>query len=270
MSRVPADVDLLLHERELYRQGYRFLAGIDEAGRGPLAGPVVATCVIVDMQKVPCIEGVYDSKALTERQRFLLYERICSEFLAWGVGVVDNTEIDRINIYQAARKAMGEALYACHHPYDAVLVDAMPLALEKPVLSLVKGDQRSFLIAAASIVAKVYRDRLMDELHAQYPYYGWDKNRGYPTKQHREAIIRYGLSPFHRLSFDCYGKGNPDKCPPDKIHVDEFDREDQTPAREEDTSVRGKIGGSFHSERNGYAEKLPDSRFVSRSHDREE
>ncbi len=220
MSRIPADVDLLVHERELYAQGHRFLAGIDEAGRGPLAGPVVAACVIVDVERLPCIDGVYDSKALTERQRFLLYERICSEVLAWGVGVVDNTEIDRLNIYQAAKKAMVEAIKNCHHFYDAVLVDAMPLSLEKPVVSLVKGDQKSFLIAAASIVAKVYRDRLMDELHEKYPYYGWDRNRGYPTKQHREAIARYGLSPFHRQSFDCYGKDTPGRCQPDKTHAE--------------------------------------------------
>lgn len=220
MGRCPRDVDLFVHERDLQAKGYRYIAGIDEAGRGPLAGPVVAAAVIFDVGHLPYLPDVYDSKALTPRQRFVLFEKISECALAIGVGIVDNREIDRLNIYRATRVAMVQALQKAGHHYEAVLVDAMPLSLECPVFSIVKGDQRSFFIAAASIIAKVERDRIMDKLHEEYPYYGWNENRGYPTKKHREAIVQYGLSPYHRLSFDCYGQDNPGRCQPDRKHVD--------------------------------------------------
>ncbi|MCX7882490.1 MAG: ribonuclease HII [Brevinematales bacterium] len=234
MSPRPVGVDLFLYERELREKGHRFVVGIDEAGRGPLAGPVVAAAVIFDLEALPSLPGVYDSKALTPRQRFVLYEKIHECALAIGVGSVENTEIDRINIYRATQKAMLQALQQAKFPYDGVLIDAMPLSLSCPVFPLVKGDQRSFVIAAASIIAKVERDKIMDMLHEEYPVYGWKNNRGYPTKTHREAIVRYGLSPYHRRSFDCYGKSIQDKCPPDKTHAGSRDTVSQIPPGGED------------------------------------
>jgi len=201
MASCPRGVDLFSYERQLAKRGYRFVVGIDEAGRGPLAGPVVAGAVVFDLSCLPDIPGVYDSKALTACQRFFLYDRIKQGALAVGLGVVDSELIDQVNIYRATQLAMVQALEALSHPYEVVLVDAMPLSIEADVVSVVKGDQRSFVIAAASIIAKVERDRMMDRLHEEYPYYGWNKNRGYPTRQHREAIRQYGLSPYHRRSF---------------------------------------------------------------------
>jgi|YNPMSStandDraft_2_1061718.scaffolds.fasta_scaffold00176_7 ribonuclease HII len=203
--------DLLAYERELFHQGYRYIAGIDEAGRGPLAGPVVAACVLIDMEAFSPIEGVYDSKALTSRQRSLLYEKIC-ESVCWGVGIVSNETIDALNIYRATQEAMKQALANCSFTPDIVLTDAMPLSIPSEIKSIIKGDQKSYAIASASIIAKVTRDKIMDELHREYPHYGWNTNRGYPTEKHRAAIRQYGLSPYHRRSFDCYGQDNQDTC----------------------------------------------------------
>ena len=174
------------------------LAGIDEAGRGPLAGPLCAAAV-----KFP--EGyenpdIYDSKALSEKKREELFDVIRKDALWYEIAVIPVEEIDRLNIYRADQKAF-ETL-AEHSGADIILTDAMPLpGFKKPVIDLVKGDQKSISIAAASILAKVTRDRIMKEYDACYPEYGFAKNKGYGTKQHLEAIEKYGITPIHRRSF---------------------------------------------------------------------
>ncbi|MFP7169109.1 ribonuclease HII [Terribacillus sp. 7520-G] len=187
-------------ENDCYEQGKQYIAGIDEAGRGPLAGPVVAAAVI--LPKDAYIAGLNDSKQLSELKREALYDQIMDTCISYGVGIVDSRRIDEVNIYQAAKQAMLEAAAELKCQPDHVLVDAMPLA-ELPCTheSLIKGDQRSVSIAAASIIAKVTRDRLMKEADEQYPGYGFKENMGYGTKQHLEALQKQGITPLHRLSF---------------------------------------------------------------------
>lgn len=198
--KTPSKEALFVYEEELYSQGIEFVAGIDEAGRGPLAGPVVSACVVFPARFF--IEGVYDSKALSARRREELYGLILEGCLDYAVGVVDNLTIDRINIYQAAKLSMLQALESLTKVEPLhVLTDAMPLGDEVSHTAIVKGDQKSFTIAAASIIAKVTRDRMMDELHAECPGYGWDRNRGYPTAEHREAVKRLGFTKYHRRTF---------------------------------------------------------------------
>lgn len=196
----PSRETLFRYEEELYSRGVALVAGIDEAGRGPLAGPVVSACVVFPARFF--IEGVYDSKALSAKKRESLYELITSGCLAWAVGIIDNQTIDRINIYQAAKLSMLQALESLPGVTpEHVLTDAMPLGEHVPHTAIIKGDQKSFTVAAASIVAKVTRDRIMDELHREFPQYGWDHNRGYPTAEHREAVKRHGFTKYHRLTF---------------------------------------------------------------------
>ncbi len=191
---------MLRYERELAGKGCRTVAGIDEAGRGPLAGPVVSACVVFPPDFY--LEGVFDSKALTAKQRESFYALIVEHCLAYGLGIVDNQTIDRINIYQAAKLSMLQALENLPGMIpDHVLTDAMPLGETIPHTSIVKGDQKSFTVAAASIVAKVTRDRIMQELHHEFPLYGWDRNKGYPTLEHREAVKRHGFTKYHRRTF---------------------------------------------------------------------
>jgi len=187
-------------EQLLWQSGYRFIAGIDEAGRGPLAGPVVAAAVIFEPGKQ--IEGVRDSKQLSEKKREALYEVIVHECLAYGIGIVSPEEIDRINIRNATFKAMRKALGAMKQVPDFLLIDGeeLPDSLY-PQEAIVGGDDKSFTIAAASILAKVTRDRLMREYHLQYPQYHFDRHKGYGTELHREMIRQYGPSPIHRKSF---------------------------------------------------------------------
>jgi ribonuclease HII len=196
---IPAVEEILTFERSLWEKGFRCVAGIDEAGRGPLAGPVVSACVAFEPFCI--IEGVYDSKALTASKRERLYSQILDKAVCYAIGVVDHQTIDRINIFQASRLSMKKAFEALSQKPDFVLIDAVRLDLPVPSQSIIKGDQKSFSIAAASIVAKVYRDRLMEGLHQEYPDYGWNQNKGYPTKAHREAIHKYGYSPYHRRTF---------------------------------------------------------------------
>lgn len=183
-------------------------AGTDEAGRGPLAGPVVAACVVLpeDFDVI----GVDDSKKLSEKKREELFDKIQAKALAIGVGISDNITIDKINILQATKKAMKEAFLEAEtrlkektgQRIDVLLADAVTLEeLDVPQEAIIKGDAKSLSIAAASIIAKVTRDRIMLEYHRQYPWYGFDRNKGYGTKAHYQGIGAYGITPIHRKTF---------------------------------------------------------------------
>lgn len=187
-------------EREYWRSGTVSVAGVDEAGRGPLAGPVVAAAVIFPPEHF--IEGVRDSKLLTEDEREELYARIVAEASAYGIGIVQPEVIDQINILQATYRAMHEAIRSLSVEPSLLLVDGNRfLDMGIPFRTIVDGDALSFSIAAASIIAKVTRDRLMMAYDAQFPGYGFAQHKGYATPQHREAIRRLGLCEIHRRSF---------------------------------------------------------------------
>ncbi len=192
--------DRLFYEKDAYRKGFRAVAGIDEAGRGPLAGPVVAAAVILPPEAD--LEGVRDSKELTPSRREHLNDVILSRACAVGIGLVDCSEIDRINILEATFLAMREAVGGLRVPPDFLLIDG-PYSLPIPIpqQGIPKGDRLSLSIGAASIVAKVHRDRLMREYHFLYPVYGFDRHKGYGSKFHMEALRRYGPCPIHRLTF---------------------------------------------------------------------
>ncbi|MGN8645016.1 ribonuclease HII [Gracilibacillus sp. HCP3S3_G5_1] len=192
-------VKMSQHEKRLWNKGITYVAGVDEVGRGPLAGPVVAAAVILpsDFQLL----GLNDSKQVSKKKRELFYQYITKHAVDYAVGVVDALEIDEINILQASKKAMYLALKELNQ-VDYVLIDAVNLEKVKvPWDAIIKGDQKSISIAAASIVAKVTRDRMMEKLHKQYPSYAFDQNSGYGTKQHLNAISDHGLTPYHRRSF---------------------------------------------------------------------
>lgn len=176
-------------------------AGCDEAGRGCLSGPVVAAAVI--LPKTFQNELLNDSKKLNEKQRMALRPIIEKEAIAWAVGIVDNTEIDEINILNASFLAMHRALDQLKIKPEELLIDGNRFKPYQtiPHHCIIKGDGKYLSIAAASVLAKTYRDDIMDELHTQYPHYAWDKNKGYPTKAHRLGIEQYGSTPFHRMSF---------------------------------------------------------------------
>ncbi len=197
--KIPPVISILEYEKDLWQQGFQHIAGIDEAGRGPLAGPVVSGCVI--FRPYVALEGVYDSKALTPQKRSELYEIILNNCAGYGLGIVDNETIDQINILEATKLSMLKAVQSLKINPDFILIDAVSIKSNIPYKSIIKGDQKSFTIAAASIIAKVYRDRLMDNLHEEYPHYLWNKNKGYGTEEHRKAIHEHGLSPYHRKSF---------------------------------------------------------------------
>ena len=192
-------IDLLAFEKELYNEGINYIAGTDEAGRGPLAGPVVAAAVILPKNMI--ITGVNDSKQLTEKRRNELFDIINEKALAVGVAFIDNQKIDEINILEASRLAMMEAIKKLKIKPEYVLSDAMPMNIDVPVKPIIKGDALSESIAAASIIAKVSRDRYMDEMDKLYPEYGFKKHKGYPTKDHIEAIKKYGITDIHRKTF---------------------------------------------------------------------
>jgi ribonuclease HII len=191
---------LLRVERELWRNGLTRVAGVDEVGVGPLAGPVVAAAVIVppSMQ----LRGVDDSKLLTAALREELAAKIQASALAVGIGIVDVADIDRLNIYHAALEAMRRAVEALPVPPEHIVVDARQIPnVTVPQTPLIDGDARCYSVAAASIVAKVTRDRLMRELHELYPQYGFRENMGYGTPRHLAAVEEFGPSPVHRRSF---------------------------------------------------------------------
>lgn len=192
---------MMLNENHLHEQGYQWIAGLDEVGRGPLAGPVVAAAVILPPDHEILI-GVKDSKQLSLIQRERFAERIKEHALAYGIGVVDAVDIDRLNILQATKKAMTKAVNQLPINADYLLLDAMDINISIPQQSLIKGDQQSLSIAAASILAKVYRDQLMIEYHKKYPEYQWNKNMGYGTAAHLQALEDYGaVDGIHRQSF---------------------------------------------------------------------
>jgi ribonuclease HII len=188
------------YERAAWRSGLKQVAGVDEAGRGPLAGPVVAAAVILDRDRR--VKGVDDSKRLTPAQRERLFEQILERAPGLGIGIVDPQTIDRVNILEATRLAMYEALGKLTPRPDLVLIDALRLpALTLRQKPLIKGDRRSASIAAASIVAKVTRDRLMLEADARFPEYGFARHKGYPTREHLAALEKHGPCPIHRRTF---------------------------------------------------------------------
>ncbi len=176
------------------------IAGVDEVGRGPLAGPVVAAAVIFDRDVV--IEGINDSKKLTEKKREKLYPEILEKCLAYGIGVVDEKEIDKINILQATFKAMRMSVDQLQQKPHLLLIDGnKTFPYPSKTKAIVKGDSKSFSIAAASILAKVTRDEMMKKAALEYPHYAWEKNKGYGTKEHIEGLFKYGPSPLHRVTF---------------------------------------------------------------------
>ncbi len=193
-------MDLWAYEHQASRRGYHRIAGVDEAGRGPLAGPVVAAAVVLP----PGFSDphVTDSKKLTPARRDRLYRTIYSQAVTVGIGIVDAGEIDRINILQASLAAMAIAVANLSPPPDHLLIDGtFPIPVDLPQDAIPKGDSLSITIAAASIVAKVTRDRLMEIYHLHYPHFGFNRHKGYPTRDHREAIAAFGCSPIHRRTF---------------------------------------------------------------------
>ncbi len=191
--------DTYKNERELHKEGYKLIGGVDEVGRGPLVGPVVTACVILP-EKFN-LDGLTDSKKLTEKKRDYFFEEIKKQAISYGIGIVDEKRIDEINIYEATKEAMIKAINNCNIKPDYVLTDAMKLDIDIPVRPIIKGDLRSITISAASVLAKVTRDRIMYELDKKYPMYDFKNNVGYPTKKHLEAIEKYGIIDEHRRSY---------------------------------------------------------------------
>lgn len=192
-------IDLLEYEKELYQNGIELIAGVDEVGRGPLIGPVVAAAVI--LPKNYELVGLNDSKKLSEKKRDKFYDIILNDAIAVGVGIISPEVIDEVNIYEASKLAMIDAINSLSVKPEHVLIDAMPLELEMPSTSIIKGDAKSLSIAAASVIAKVTRDRMMYELDSKYPEYGFGSHKGYPTKKHIEALEKYGLIDGYRKTY---------------------------------------------------------------------
>jgi ribonuclease HII len=197
MKEIPPNLEI---EHLIWQENIRLIAGLDEAGRGPLAGPVAAGAVI--FAPYDYIEGVKDSKKLNANQRQEFFQLIIEKVITYGVGIVDNAEIDLINIRQATFKAMRKAIGSLSKNPEYLLIDGeeLPDKVYRQE-AVIEGDDRSFTIAAASILAKVTRDRLMLEFHQQYPQYGFDRHKGYGTEFHREMIRKHGPCPIHRRSF---------------------------------------------------------------------
>ena len=191
--------DLYSYEKELINKGITLIAGVDEVGRGPLVGPVVTAAVILPLNYK--LEGLTDSKKLTEKKRDKFYDIIMHDAISIGIGIKNADVIDKVNIYEATKLAMLEAINNLNIKPEHILIDAMPLDIDIPHTSIIKGDAKSLSIAAASVIAKVTRDRMMYELDKKYPMYNYKKNKGYPTKEHVEAINKYGLIPGYRLTY---------------------------------------------------------------------
>ena len=189
----------LAYENEAYQNGKKVIIGLDEAGRGPMAWPLVVAGVIFP-QGYYC-EDINDSKKLTEKKREALYDLIIENALAYQIEIIDVQEVDQLNVYQASKTGMLRAIEHISIKPDFALTDAMPLGNQINHLSIIKGDAKSLSIGAASILAKVTRDRMMKEYDKEYPEYGFAKHKGYPTKQHKEALKTYGVTPIHRRSF---------------------------------------------------------------------
>lgn len=191
--------NLYEYELDLIKQGYQLIGGIDEVGRGPLVGPVVAACVVLPLNyKLP---GLNDSKKLSEKKRELFYQIIKKDALGIGIGIIDEKIIDQVNIYEATKLAMKAAIKNNPIKIDYLLIDAMKLDADIPFQAIIKGDQKSLSIAAASVIAKVTRDQILIELDKKYPQYNFKNNKGYGTKKHLEALKEYGALKEHRVSF---------------------------------------------------------------------
>lgn len=202
MKREPCASDKLKIERELLSQGFETIAGVDEVGRGPLAGPVVCAAVVMPLKEIEIIQGVDDSKKLSPKKRELLAKLIRERALAYTVYEVNEKIIDEINILQATRLGMKNALESLKIVPDTVITDGnMTLDISFPQRSIVHGDALSYSIGAASIVAKVFRDALMEEYAKTYPAYGFERNKGYGTAEHIRAIKEHGICPIHRRTF---------------------------------------------------------------------
>lgn len=200
MNKNNLECDLLKYEKALYKNGVKLVAGVDEVGRGPLVGPVVAAAVILPVNYH--LEGLNDSKKLTEKKRERFYDILMQEAVAIGIGEASAKEIDEINIYQASKLAMMRALKNLKIKPEHVLVDAMPLKeIDIPSTSIIHGDALSLSIAAASVIAKVTRDRMMIELDKKYPEYGFAQHKGYPTKKHLEVLQKYGVLDNYRFTY---------------------------------------------------------------------
>lgn len=201
---------MLEYETELYKNGIELIAGVDEVGRGPLVGPVVTAAVI--LPKGYILEGLTDSKKLSEKKREKFYDILMNDAIAVSIGIKDNKIIDEVNIYEATKLAMYEAIDNLEIKPEHILIDAMKLEkLSIPSTSIIKGDAKSESIAAASVIAKVTRDRMMYELDKKFPEYGFAKHKGYPTKAHIENVKKYGILDNYRFTFkpisDLIGKG---------------------------------------------------------------
>ena len=191
---------MLAYEKELYAQGIHLIAGVDEVGRGPLAGPVVAAAVILPENcKIP---GLNDSKKIPKSKHYAIYQAVLDQVLSVGIGVKDNQVIDQVNIYEATKLAMLEAIQELDLRPQHLLIDAMKLDLPISQTSIIKGDANSLSIAAASIVAKVTRDQMMAAYDQEYPGYDFAQNAGYGTTKHLEGLEKYGVTPIHRRSFE--------------------------------------------------------------------
>lgn len=193
--------DLYKYEKELWNKNINYVGGVDEVGRGPLIGPVVACCCVLPHDFV--LEGLTDSKKLSEKRREKFAVYIKEHCIAYAYGVISPEKIDEVNIYEASKLAMMEAIKKVQQQVslEHVLIDAMPLQLEIGTTSIIKGDAKSITIAAASVLAKVYRDSMMIELDKNYPLYGFASHKGYPTKKHIEAINKYGLIDGYRKTY---------------------------------------------------------------------
>lgn len=191
----------LTYEYQLLAEGKRYIAGVDEVGRGPLAGPVVCAAVIMPLDDNDLILGVDDSKKVTEKNRRILSEAIKNKAIAYSICAVNEEVIDEINILNATKRCMKNAIESLSLKPDCVLIDAVDLDIDVETRPIIKGDAKSYVIGAASIIAKVYRDALMDEYDERYPEYGFKKNKGYGTKEHINAIRTVGPCPIHRKTF---------------------------------------------------------------------
>ena len=192
-------IDNYKYERELNLKGIKLIAGVDEVGRGPLIGPVVAAAVI--LPKDYKLDGLTDSKKLSEKKREYFYEVIKKDALSIGIGIIDEKRIDEINIYEATKEAMYMAINNLNIKPEHILIDAMKLNLDIDTTSIIKGDLLSISISAASVIAKVTRDHMLYEIDKEYPMYDLKNNKGYGTKKHIEAIKKYGITKYHRLSY---------------------------------------------------------------------
>ena len=192
-------IDNYKYERELNSKGITKICGVDEVGRGPLVGPVVASAVI--LPKDYKLDGLTDSKKLSEKKREEFYKIIMEDALAIGIGIIDEKRIDEINIYEATKEAMIMAINNLSIKPEHILIDAMPLKLDIDTTSIIKGDLLSISISAASVIAKVTRDHMMYLLDKKYPMYDFKNNKGYGTKKHIEAIKEYGITKYHRVSY---------------------------------------------------------------------